>query len=68
MREGRILHRLEFCCGYDLADWEGFLGIFQGLRMALGIDGDLEWEVWRDKALAKYKGDDQLKELVTRHR
>ena len=68
VREGRILHRLEFCCGYDLADWEGFLGIFQGLRMALGIDGDLEWETWRDKALAKYKGDDQLRELVTRHR
>ncbi|KAL2867699.1 aminoglycoside phosphotransferase family protein [Aspergillus lucknowensis] len=23
VREGQILHRLEFCCGYDLADWEG---------------------------------------------
>lgn len=66
VREGRVLHRLEFCCGYDLADWEGFLGIFQGLRKALGSDGDLEWETWREKALAKYKVDDQLKELVTR--
>jgi hypothetical protein len=68
VREGRILHRFEFCCGYDLADWEGFLGLFQGLRRILDVDGELDWEAWREKALAKYRGDDGLKELVIRHR
>lgn len=66
--EGRILHRLEFCCAYDLADWEGFLGVFQVLRKVLDIDGDLEWETWREKALATYKDDDHLKELLSRYR
>ncbi|EEH10611.1 conserved hypothetical protein [Histoplasma capsulatum G186AR] len=64
VREGRILHRFEFCHGYDVADWEGFLGIFQGLRKALGVDGDLEWETWREKALSNYRDDDQLKKLL----
>ncbi|KAE8379592.1 hypothetical protein BDV26DRAFT_163268 [Aspergillus bertholletiae] len=44
VKKGRILHRIEFCLGYDLADWEGFLGIFQGPRKALEVDGDLEWD------------------------
>lgn len=48
VRNGRMLHWFEFCCGYDLGDWEGFLGPFQGLRRALDVDGDLEWEVWRE--------------------
>ncbi|KAL4779157.1 hypothetical protein BJX76DRAFT_352036 [Aspergillus varians] len=67
VRQGRILHRLEFCCAYDLADWEGFLGLFQGLRKALDVDGDLDWDTWREKTLAKYRDDDQLKELIIRH-
>ncbi|KAK7413994.1 hypothetical protein QQX98_007105 [Neonectria punicea] len=28
---GRLQHRFAFCCGYDLADWDGFLGLFRGL-------------------------------------
>lgn len=67
VREGRILHQLDFGCGYDLADWEGFLGIFRGLRKALDVDGDLEWETWRGKALARYRDDAQLNELINRH-
>ncbi|KAB8269301.1 hypothetical protein BDV30DRAFT_242515 [Aspergillus minisclerotigenes] len=35
VRNGRLLHRFQFCWGYDFADWEGFLGLFQGLRNAL---------------------------------
>ena len=68
VREGRILYQLDFCCGYDLADWEGFLGIFRGLRKALDVDGDLGWETWRRKALARYMDDAQLNELINRHR
>ena len=66
VRNGRIIHRFEFCCGYDLADWDGFLGLFQGLRSALDVDGDLKWEAWREKAIEQYKEDDRLKELITR--
>lgn len=50
VRQGRTPHQFDFCCGYDLADWEGFLGIFRGLRKALDVDEDLEWETWREKA------------------
>ena len=66
VRNGRIIHRFEFCCGYDLADWDGFLGLFQGLRRALNVDGELKWESWREKAIKQYEEDDQLKELITR--
>ncbi|KAF3395394.1 hypothetical protein DPV78_008516 [Talaromyces pinophilus] len=68
VREGRILHQLDFCCGYDLADWEEFLGIFRGLRKALDVDGDLEEETWREMALARYRDNAQLNELISRHR
>lgn len=40
----RIIHWFKFCYGYDLADWDGFLGLFQGLGRALNVDGDLKWE------------------------
>ncbi|KAL4904910.1 hypothetical protein BDW74DRAFT_168089 [Aspergillus multicolor] len=53
-----------FCCGYDFGDWDGFLGLFQGLRRALDSDADLAWEDWREKMLSKYKDDDQLRELI----
>ncbi|RHZ43604.1 uncharacterized protein CDV56_101720 [Aspergillus thermomutatus] len=66
VRNGRILHRFEFCCGYDLADWKGFLCLFQGLRKAIDVDGDLEWETWKEKALETYKNDALLKELMKR--
>ncbi|KAK2012884.1 hypothetical protein LZ32DRAFT_628651 [Colletotrichum eremochloae] len=28
---GRVQHRFTFCCGYDLSDCGGFLGLFRGL-------------------------------------
>lgn len=67
VRNGRVLHRFEFCWGYNFHDWQGFLGLFQGFRKATGVDGDLEWEAWREKALGKYKDDNQLKGLIERH-
>lgn len=42
--DGRLRHRFAFCCGYNLADWDGFLGLFRGLRDAAGVDGGLEWD------------------------
>lgn len=41
VRNGRLLHHFQFCCGYDIEDWEGFLGLFLGLLRALG---DLSWD------------------------
>lgn len=66
VRNGRLQHRLAFCCGYDLSDWDGFLGLFKGLLMALGIAEGLDWEDWRDTALQRYKEDQNLKQLLSR--
>ncbi|PWY78928.1 hypothetical protein BO83DRAFT_461149 [Aspergillus eucalypticola CBS 122712] len=53
VRNGRLLHRFQFCCGYDFADWEGFLCLFQGLRNALNIDADMSWVDWKMNALER---------------
>lgn len=66
VRNGRLLHRFDFCCGYDFADWEGFLGLFQGLRDALNKDAGLSWEDWKRNALDRYSDDKQLKLLLAR--
>ncbi|KAL4937611.1 hypothetical protein BDV06DRAFT_215735 [Aspergillus oleicola] len=66
VRKGRIIHLFNFCCGYDLADWDGFIGLFQGLRRALNADGDLDWEAWKEKAMDNYKDDGHLNELISR--
>lgn len=62
---GRLQHRFTFCCGYDLADWNGFLGLFRGLRDAAGIDSGLDWDAWRRTALRRYKNDPGLILLLT---
>lgn len=64
VRNGRLLHRFRFCCGYDLDDWEGFLGIFGGLLKGLGITEDLHWETWRAEALERYQSDCQLQQVI----
>ncbi|KAF9882887.1 hypothetical protein FE257_004924 [Aspergillus nanangensis] len=66
VRNGRLLHRFQFCCGYDFADWDGFLGLFQGLRKALNKDGYLSWEDWKSGALEKYSSDIRLGMLLRR--
>jgi hypothetical protein len=67
VRHGRLQHRFAFCCGYDLADWSGFLGLFRGLRDAVGVDAGLEWDGWKASALERYKGDPGLQVLLKRH-
>ncbi|KAF9884428.1 carboxyl methyl esterase activity protein [Aspergillus nanangensis] len=67
VRNGRLLHRFQFCCGYDFADWEGFLGLFQGLRNALNKDKYLSWELWKQNAMQRYSDDERLKTLLARY-
>ncbi|RMZ84189.1 hypothetical protein DV738_g604, partial [Chaetothyriales sp. CBS 135597] len=64
---GRIQHRFAFCCGYDLADWSGFLGLFRGLRDAVKVDEGLDWDEWKTVALHRYKEDAGLQLLLSRH-
>lgn len=64
--DGRLQHRFIFCCGYDLSDWDGFLGLFRGLKDAVGADSDLEWDGWRAVVLQRYKDDPGLQTLLTR--
>ncbi|KAJ5647029.1 hypothetical protein N7490_003401 [Penicillium lividum] len=71
-RCGRLLHRFDFCCGYDISDWDGFLGLFFGLMNGLGDGflkglGDsthLNWEIWKTEALEKYWDDERLQKLI----
>jgi len=66
---GRLQHRFAFCCGYDLAaDWDGFQGLFRGLRDAAGVDDGLEWTEWKASALQRYDEDSGLQALLSRHR
>ncbi|KPM35463.1 hypothetical protein AK830_g11091, partial [Neonectria ditissima] len=60
---GRLQHRFAFCCGYDLADWDGFLGLFRGLRDAVGVNEGLDWDEWKAAALRRYEDDPGLKQL-----
>lgn len=64
VRQGRVQHRFAFCCGYDLADWNGFLGLFQGLRDAVGVDSMPDWNDWKRMALERYQSDKGLQSLL----
>lgn len=64
---GRLQHRSAFCCGYDLADWSGFLGLFQVLQQAVkSEDAHLAWDEWKACALLRYKDDAGLQSLLSR--
>jgi len=64
---GRLQHRFAFCCGYDLTDWTGFLGLFRGLRDAVKVDEGLDWDDWKTAALHRYKEDVGLQLLLSKH-
>lgn len=64
---GRLQHRFAFCCGYDLADWDGFLGLFRSLREAIAVDDGLEWNEWKVVALDRFKDDSRLQQLLSKH-
>jgi hypothetical protein len=70
VRKGRLLHRLQFCCGYDLPDWGGYKDIFMGLVRALHKDGNsnsLDYETWKADAIQRYSADPRLKKLAVLH-
>ncbi|CAJ2506885.1 Uu.00g080710.m01.CDS01 [Anthostomella pinea] len=62
---GRLQHRFAFCCGYDLSGWDGFLGLFRGLREAVKVDAGLEWDEWKAVALDRYRDDAGLKLIAS---
>ncbi|KAJ5184629.1 Aminoglycoside phosphotransferase [Penicillium cf. griseofulvum] len=65
VRKGRFLHRLQFCCGYNSRDWDGYVGIFLGLVRALRIhDSHLNWETWKVEAMERFSDDYRLKSLA----
>jgi hypothetical protein len=67
VKKGRLLHRLQFCCGYDHPDWNGYKDIFMGLVNALRNETDsniLDFETWKAEALEQYGADHQLKSLL----
>ena len=66
VRKGRLQHRFAFCCDYD-EDWKGFIGLFQGLRAAVGVDQCLDWNDWKFVALDRYKDDIGLQKLLDKH-
>jgi hypothetical protein len=66
VRKGRLQHRFAFCCGYDLADWDGFLGLFRGLRDAVEVNEGLDWGSWKTAALNCCKDDERLQVLLSR--
>ncbi|KAK7426733.1 hypothetical protein QQZ08_006769 [Neonectria magnoliae] len=63
---GRLQHRFAFCCGYNLVDWDGFLGLFRGLRDNVGADEGLEWTEWKATALQRYKDDAGLQRVLAK--
>lgn len=67
VRSGRIIHRFRFCCGYDLSDWKGFLGLFGGLLAAIGCTEDFDWDNWKAKALWRYRDDHQLQLVIEKY-
>lgn len=68
VRDGRLQHRFAFCCGYELSEWDGFVGLFKGLRDAIGVDSGLEWDEWKEIALERYLDDDGLKRLLQKQK
>ncbi|KAI0398391.1 hypothetical protein F5Y17DRAFT_410287 [Xylariaceae sp. FL0594] len=66
VRNGRVQHRFDFCCGHSLEDWDGFLGLFKGLRDAVKVGQKLDWESWKSAALGRYKEDAGLQVLLGR--
>ena len=62
---GRLQHRFAFYCGYDLANWDGFLGLFRGLREVVAVDDGLDWSEWKVVTLDRFKDDSGLQQLLS---
>ena len=65
---GRKMQRLTFFLGGLSEEQDEFEALFQGLRAAWADDGSppSPYQTWKDEALKKYEGDEQLKGLLRR--
>ena len=64
VRTGRAHHFFALCCDFDMPrHWEEFLGLFRGLRDAVGVDDGMEWDPWMKAALHRYRNDIDLLKL-----
>jgi aminoglycoside phosphotransferase (APT) family kinase protein len=65
--KGRKIQRFFFALGVESSflDMETILPLFAGLRRAFNFE-DEEWEIWKSKALDKWKADELLRSLLAR--
>jgi hypothetical protein len=63
--KGRKIQRFFFALGVESSflDMETLLPLFAGLRRAFNFE-DEEWEIWKSKALDKWKDDELLLSLL----
>ena len=68
VRNGRKMQRLMFGLGGLCEEQDEFEALFQGLRAAWADDGNppSSYQSWKDEALKKYEGDEQLQGLLRR--
>ncbi|KAI5195297.1 hypothetical protein E4T38_09130 [Aureobasidium subglaciale] len=67
VREGKQSLFFDFCCAFDgRTDWEGWMGVFKGLRKCVGVDDGLNWDEWKQITLKRYENDDGVKQLLAR--
>ncbi|KAJ5946821.1 hypothetical protein N7454_003660 [Penicillium verhagenii] len=64
VKNGRLIHLFRFCCGYDLADWEGFLGLFGGLQKCMANMDTFNWNEWKKERLEFYREDKQFRQVL----
>ncbi|KZF21590.1 hypothetical protein L228DRAFT_283737 [Xylona heveae TC161] len=67
VRNGRTLIQFRLLVGYDFRrDFEGFLGLFEGLRKAINVDAHLDWDDWKSAALIRYQDKPRFKGLLSK--
>ena len=68
IRNGRKMQRLTFFLGGLSEEQAEFEALFQGLRAAWTDNGSSpsSYQTWKDEALKKYEGDEQLQGLLRR--
>ena len=68
VRNGRKMQRLTFFLGGLSEEQKEFETLFQGLRAAWADDGSppSSYQTWKEEALKKYEGDEQLQGLLRR--
>lgn len=66
VRKGRVQHSFAWWRRIDFYNWRDFLDIFRAIRNAVGVDEELEWEEWRERAMERYGEEEELRKLIAR--